>query len=152
MACESGRRSNQYVIHVDEDFHAEEVVLVDGSLEDAVHHALKCGGRVGEAEEHDVWHKDAELRLKRRFMSILLSDADVIVALVHVKFGEDAGVSDASNSWGNKRHWIEVSLHQCVCLSIVLDWPVRAILLLEVEEGRGNVSLIWVRVLDVPLG
>jgi hypothetical protein len=96
----------------------------DGLLEDAVHHALKCGGRVGEAKEHDIWHKDAELCLKRRFMSILPSDVDVIVALAHVKFCEDAGVSDASNSWGNKRHWIEVSLHQCICFLIVLDWPV----------------------------
>jgi hypothetical protein len=124
MARESGRQSDQYVVHVDKDLRAEEMVLVDGTLEDAVHHALKCGGRVGEAEEHDVWHKDAELRLKRCFMPILLSDADVIVALAHVEFGEDAGISDASNSWGNKRHWIEVSLCQCVCFSIVLDWPV----------------------------
>jgi hypothetical protein len=149
MARESGQRSNQYVVHVDEDFRAEEVVLVDSLLEDAVHHVLKCGGRVGEAEEHDIWHKDAELRLKRRLMSILPSDADVIVALAHVEFCEDAGISDASNSWRNKWHWIEVSLRQCVRFSIVLDWPVRAVLLLEVEEGRGDVCLIWVCVFDV---
>jgi hypothetical protein len=77
---------------------------------------------------------------------------DIVVSLAHVELGENAGVSDASTSWGNKRHWIEVSLRQCVRFSIVLDWPVRTILLLEVEEGRGDVSLVWVRVLDVPLG
>jgi hypothetical protein len=85
-------------------------------------------------------------------MPILPSDADVIVALAHVEFGEDAGISYASNSWGNKQHWIEVSLCQCVCFLIVLDWPVRAILLLEVEEGRGDVSLVWVCMFDVPSG
>jgi hypothetical protein len=128
------------------------VVLVDGALENAVHHALKRGRRVGEAEEHDVRHKVAELCFEGSFVAIFPPDTDIIVALAHIKLGENAGVSDASNSWGNKRHWIEVSLHQCVRLSIVLDWPVRTILLLEVEEGRGDVNLVWVCMFDVPPG
>jgi hypothetical protein len=128
------------------------MVLVDGALEDAVHHALKRGGRISEAEEHDVRHKDAELHLKSSFMAIFPPDTDIVVSLAHVELGENAGILDASNSWGNKQHWIEVSLCQCVCFLIVLDWPVRTILLLEVEEGRGDVSLVWVCMFDVPPG
>jgi hypothetical protein len=128
------------------------MVLVNGTLENAVHHALKRGGRVSEAEEHDVRHKDAKLRFEGSFVVIFPPDTDIIVALAHIELGEDAGVSDASDSWVNKRHWIEVSLRQCVRFLIVLDWPVRTILLFEVEEGRGDVGLIWVCVFDVPPG
>jgi hypothetical protein len=57
-------------------------------------------------------------------MAILSPNADVIVSLAHVKLGENAGVSDASNSWGDKRHWVEILLCQCIRFSIVLNWPV----------------------------
>jgi hypothetical protein len=83
-------------------------------------------------------------------MAIFPPDADVVVTLAHIELGENAGVSDASNRWGDKRHWVEISLHQCVRFPIILHWPVRAIFLLEIEEGRGDVGLIWVCVFDVP--
>jgi hypothetical protein len=76
----------------------------------------------------------------------------LLYPLAHIELGEDAGVSDASNRWGNKQHWVEILLRQCIRFAIVLDWPVRAILLLEVEEGRGDVSLIQVCMFDVPSG
>jgi hypothetical protein len=83
---------------------------------------------------------------------IFLLNTDIIVALAHIELGEDAGVTNTSDSWGNKQHWIEVSLCQCVRFSIVLDWPVRAVLLLKVEEGRGDIGLVRVCVFDVPPG
>jgi hypothetical protein len=109
-------------------------------------------GELVRPKKHDVRHKDAKLRFEGSFVAIFLSNTDIIVALAHIELGEDAGVTNTSDSWGNKRHWIEVSLRQCVCFSIVLDWPVRAVLLLKVEEGRGNIGLVRVCVFDVPPG
>jgi hypothetical protein len=100
------------------------MVLVDGLLEDAVHHMLERGGGVSETEKHDVWHEDAELRLEGGLVPIFLPNTDVVIALAHVEFGENAGVPDASNRRGNKRHWIEISLCQCICFPIILNWPV----------------------------
>jgi hypothetical protein len=48
-------------------FGAEEAVLIYGALEDAIHHALKGGGRIGEAEEHDIRHKYAKFRFEGGF-------------------------------------------------------------------------------------
>jgi hypothetical protein len=125
------------------------MVLIDRPLEDTVHHSLERSGGVGESEKHDVRHKDAELCLEGGFVPIFPSNTDIVVSLPHVEFRENAGVSYASNRWGNKRYWIEIPLRQCVCFTIVLHWPVRSILLLEIEEGRGDISLVWVRVFDV---
>jgi hypothetical protein len=149
MASHARRRGNQDVVHVDEDLGAEEVVLVDGALEDAIHHALERGGRISQAEEHNVRHEDAKLCLKGGLVAVLPPDTDIIVSLMHVELGKDAGVSDASNGGRDKQHWVEVSLRQCICFLVILDWPVRAVLLFEIEEGGGNVSLVWVRVFDV---
>jgi hypothetical protein len=86
------------------------MVFVDGPLEDAIHHSLERGRGVGETEKHDVRHEDAEFRLEGGLVSIFPSNANVVVSLPYVKFREDAGVSYASNRWGNKRYWIKVSL------------------------------------------
>jgi hypothetical protein len=118
-------------------------------LEDTIHHTLERSGGVGESKKHDVRHEDAKLRLEGGLVPIFPSNADVVVSLPHVKLREDAGVSYASNCRGNKRHWIKISLRQRVRLSIILHWPVRTILLLEIKEGRGDISLIRVRVFDV---
>jgi hypothetical protein len=149
VAGQTRRRSDQYIIHVYEDLRTKEMVLVDRSLEDTVHHPLERGGGVGESEKHDVRHEDAKLCFEGSLVPIFPSNTDIVISLPYVEFREDAGVLYASDCRGNKRHWIKISLHQHVRLSIILYWPVRAILLLEVKEGRGDISLIRVRMFDV---
>jgi hypothetical protein len=137
------------VVHIDKNLGAKEVVLVDGVLEDAIHHVLECGGRISQTEEHNVWHEDAKLRLKGGLVAVLFPNTDIIVSLAYVELGKNAGVSDTSNGGRDKQHWVEVSLRQCVRFSVILDWPVRAILFPQIKEGGGDVSLIWVHMFDV---
>jgi hypothetical protein len=142
MTGHARRRGNQDVVHIDEDLGAKEMVLVDGTLEDAVHHALEHGRRISQTEEHNVRHEDAKLRLKGSFMAVFPSNANIIVSLTHIELGKNAGVLDASNGGRDKRYWVEILLRQCVRFSVILDWPVRAVLLLEIEEGGGDVCLV----------
>jgi hypothetical protein len=86
------------------------MVLVDGSLKNAVHHMLERGRGVGEAEKHDVQHENTELGLEGGLVPIFPSNTDIVIPLSYVKFCEDAGVSYASNCRGDKQHWIKISL------------------------------------------
>ena len=49
-----GSRSNQYIVHVDQNFCTKKMMLVDRSLEYLIHHALERGRRIRKAEEQRV--------------------------------------------------------------------------------------------------
>jgi hypothetical protein len=58
-------------------------------LKDFVHHALKCGGGVGKAKEHDKGFKESAIGAERRF-PLVSFDAHIGVPPPYIKLGENA--------------------------------------------------------------
>ncbi len=58
---------DSYVVHVD-----GYTPFIDEVTEDGVHHHLKCGQGVGQAEEHDHWFVQALVGYKCCFPAVFL--------------------------------------------------------------------------------
>ena len=71
------------VIHVDfQPFLSQHV------SKDVVHEHLKCGRSVAKSEEHDSGSKQTHGGNKGCLPLVLLSDADVVVSPLNIKFGK----------------------------------------------------------------
>src|SRR6266851_10441077 len=78
-----GSRVDSYVVHVD-----CYVPSIDEVPEYCVHHGLKGGRQVGEAEEHDRWFVEPLVSDECRFPSVLWFDEDFIIPPLNVNAGE----------------------------------------------------------------
>ena len=71
------------VIHIDlQPFFSEHV------SKDMVHECLQCGGCIIESEEHDGGFEEPHGSNEGSFPLVLLSNVDVVVPPMNVKFGE----------------------------------------------------------------
>ena len=74
---------NRHIVHINREPTLGHLVRKDG-----VHHCLKGGRRVREAEEHDCWFKQSLVRDKCGFPLVTVFDSDIVVTPSDVKFGE----------------------------------------------------------------
>ena len=65
-----------------------------------IHHSLKRGGGVGKTEEHDSGFKQPAVGLEGGFPFIAFFDANIIIALAEVQFGEDFSSFEFINQFG----------------------------------------------------
>ena len=87
VECEIVLGVNPHVVHVD-----FEPLLLDVVSEDVVHEGLKHWWGIAEAEEHYGGFEQAFGGNEGRFPLVFFSDANVIVAPLDVKFGEQCGI------------------------------------------------------------
>jgi hypothetical protein len=68
-------RVNEDIVHINGD-----VAFVDQIAKYEIHHGLKCGGSIREAEEHDHGLEKAAIRLEGGFPLITISNAYVVIS------------------------------------------------------------------------
>ena len=98
---------DSHVIHVD-----LKPLLQKHICEDMVHESLEGGGSVAEPKEHDSGFKESHGGDESGLPLIFLSDANVVISPMNVKFGEQGGSSGSGSlgrdigfhpSWGRRR-------------------------------------------------
>ena len=68
-----------------------------------VHEGWKSSGGIAESKEHDGWFKKSERGDERSFPLIFLTNTDVVVTPVNVKFSKVSGVLYVINEFRDKR-------------------------------------------------
>src|SRR5260221_12490712 len=90
-------RMDDDVVHIDRTFTQVNVIL-----EFIVYHGLESGRGVRQTKEHDCWFEKTIACFEGSLPLIAFFDADVIVSLSDVKFGEPLFPRDAVNEFGDQ--------------------------------------------------
>jgi hypothetical protein len=123
---------DEEIIHVD-----NEPSFGDHIAEEVIHESLKCGGRVGEAKEHDSGFKEPLMGDEGSFPLVSILDADIVVSPSYVELGEDLGVSKFIDEVGDKGKGVGITNGMFIEVAVVLARVESAILLFDEEEGCG---------------
>src|SRR5262249_33445501 len=81
---------------------------------------------------------EASVGNKRGFPLVAFLDANVIIAPADIELGENLGVLDPSDYFGNQREWGTVLDADLVDPSVVLHRPECSLLILDEEKRSGN--------------
>src|SRR5277367_4876844 len=128
-------------------------------VEDVVHHSLKGGRGVSEAEEHDSWFEETPRCLKGGLPLVALFDADVVIPPADVELAKKSLALHAFNAGGDAGEWGGIGDSVFVDRSVVLYGAPLACLLLNVKDwytvggvGLYNVPFLQVLVEEFVLG
>ena len=106
---------DSHVVHVD-----LKPLLRKHICEDVVHESLEGGGSVAEPKEHDSGFKESHGGDKSGLPLILLSDANVVISLTNVEFGEKGGFFHVIDEFRDQRERIGISDGVGVQVAVVL--------------------------------
>jgi len=123
---------DDHVVHID-----VKPSLCNLFLENVIHHCLKSGQGVGQAEEHHSWFEETFASFEGGFVFIAFLDADVVISPANVELREKAFLCQVVDKFRNKWQWIFVRNCPFVQVPIVLYWMEFAIFLSNQEEATG---------------
>jgi len=123
---------NDHVVHVD-----AKPSLCNFFLEDIIHHRLKSGWGVSQAEEHYRQFEETLASFESGFIFVAFLDVDVVVSPANVKLRKEAFLCQVIDKLRNEWQWIFVRDRPFVQIPIVLDWTEFAIFLSNQEEATG---------------
>ena len=95
--------SNEDIVHVDEEPSSNQ--LMD---EQVIHHMLKNGRRIAQAEEYNCQFKQSIFHDKHSFSFMFFSNADIVVTCAYVHFCEQLFSFQFVNQIGNAREGVGV--------------------------------------------
>ena len=127
VILERGRRSYQYIVHVNDNLYSSFCPFILEWSEDVVHHILKSCGGVAESEIHDHGFIQSILCLECSFVLVTFLNTDFVKASFYVELGEDKCVSHFGDQFWYERKRISIANCPFVNAPIVLDWPLRPI-------------------------
>src|SRR5258708_36132168 len=78
------------VVHI-----AYDLTIVDGILEDIVHHCLEHCGGVTQSKEHDSWLKQSSVSSECSLPLIPFLDPHVVESPSEIEYSEELGVAEA---------------------------------------------------------
>ena len=120
------------VVHID-----LEPSFCDHIGENMVHERLKSRRGVTEPKEHYGGFKEAERSDERCFPLVFLLDANVVVAPMNIKLGEQCRVLHIVDQLRDEGERIPVANSVGVKISVVLAWSQGSILFGYKEKWRG---------------
>ena len=88
---------DSHIVHVD-----FEPLLWEHVCKDVIHECLECGGSIAESKEHDGGFEESHGGNESGFPLIFLSNVNVVISPVNVKFGEQGGFFNVIDEFGNQ--------------------------------------------------
>ena len=95
---------DSHVIHVD-----LKPLFWEHIHKDIIHESLESGGSIAEPKEHDSGFKESQGGDESSFPLIFLSDANVVISPMNVKFGEQGGFFHIIDEFGNQGERVGIS-------------------------------------------
>ena len=95
---------DSHVVHVD-----LKPLFWEHIHKDMIHESLESGGSIAETKEHDGVFKESHGGDESGFPLIFLSDANVVISLTNVKFGEQGGFFHIVNEFGDQGERVGIS-------------------------------------------
>jgi hypothetical protein len=124
-----------YVVHVDSNRGAQQVVLRDGGVEDLVHKGLECSRRITKSEIHHRWFEQAPSCFECGLVFIASFDTYVVVSLTDVELGKYGCAAEIADEVSNKREGVLISDRPRIDLPVVLYQSQFPIFLFDEEKG-----------------
>ena len=121
---------NEEVIHID-----DEPSFSDHISEGVIYESLECGGRVTKAKEHDGGFEEPFVGDEGCLPLVTILDADIVVPLTNVEFGEVTNVFQLVYKVGDEREEICIMGGVFVKVLVVIAGVEFAVLLFDEEEG-----------------
>jgi hypothetical protein len=84
-------------------------MFCNGGMEDVVHESLECGWRVAEAKVHYCWFEEPSPGLERCLVFVSFLDADIVISLADVEFGEYHGSTKVANEVSDEQKRVLVT-------------------------------------------
>jgi hypothetical protein len=85
-----------------------EPAFIDLFMENLVHHGLESSGRIAQAKEHDQWFETTSVGDECGFPLVTFPNPDIVVSPVYIKLGEDLGVLDLVDEFGDQRERVVI--------------------------------------------
>ena len=126
---------NHDVVHVNPDCGPSRFMPSNSVVVQRVHHGLKCGRRISEAEEHYSGFIKPSLCFEHCFVFVSGFDADIVVSPPYIQFCVDHGPFQVSDQRGDERKQVLVAHRPLVNVLVVLHWSKLPVFLFDEEEG-----------------
>lgn len=127
-----GPGEDEDVIEINKDISIEHV------SEHIVHHCLEDGRGIGQAERHYEILIVSSWGVECRLPLISFSDADEVVGVAQVKFGENGGPLEQFEGSGDEWQWVTVLYGDIIQSSVVDAGSQSLVLLLDEEKTRSS--------------